>query len=601
MKKKLFLCVISIYICFASVPAHAAVEDIVFGDVFDAHGSVMLIIDVDSGHIVEANKTAVDYYGYSYEELTSMAIQDINILSAEETKAERLLAASEERNYFNFEHKLASGEIRNVEVYSYPFEEDGRNLLYSIIHDVTEKKVLENALESRKRTMYWLGAIFIMIQTAIIIMLNRGLSENRRIQKELYESREKYRSLFDNMVESFALHEIITDEDGKPVDYKYLEVNKAFMESTGLGDVRGMTIREILPGTESMWIDKYGKVALEGDAIDFESYSQALDRHYKVFAYSPQKNRFASIFLDITERVAMEKSLKAEKDRMRTTLMSVGDAVAVADMNGKIETMNDKAEKMTGWKLGQAKGKSLREVFRFRAEDEEGAVEYMPLEKILSEKSTLEWKHGKSLVDIKGQSIPIALKASPIVDEKGILHGVVLVLRDTVEENKWRKEIEYISYHDHLTGLYNRRFFETELERLDTERNLPISVIYADVNGLKIINDAFGHEKGDILLKSAAEVFKRICRADDIISRVGGDEFAVLLPSTPSEMAEKLVDRIRNEIDGVKLETGQLSVAIGWETKSDESQSIEEMLKMAENRMYKRKITERAKIESKEE
>ena len=191
-------------ILLMSVSAHATVEDIVFDDVFDAHGSVMLIIDVDSGHIVEANKTAVDYYGYSYEELTSMAIQDINILSAEETKAERLLAASEERNYFNFEHKLASGEIRNVEVYSYPFEEDGRNLLYSIIHDVTEKKVLENALESRKRTMYWLGAIFIMIQTAIIIMLNRGLSENRRIQKELYESREKYHSLFDNMQEGFA-------------------------------------------------------------------------------------------------------------------------------------------------------------------------------------------------------------------------------------------------------------------------------------------------------------------------------------------------------------------------------------------------------------
>ena len=585
-------------ILLMSVSAHASVKDIVFGDVFDAHGSVMLIIDVDSGQIVEANKTAIDYYGYSYEDLTSMAIQEINILSAEETKAERILAVSEERNYFNFEHKLASGEIRNVEVYSYPFEEDGSNLLYSIIHDVTEKTVLENALESRKRTMYWLGAIFIIIQTAIIIMLNRSLSENRRIQKELYESGEKYRSLFDNMQEGFALHEIITDSGGKPVDYKFLEINKAFMENTGLSDVRGKSVKEVLPDTEALWIEKYGKVAIEGIPIDFESYSKALDRHYKIFAYCPQKNRFASIFLDITDRIEMEKSLKEEKDRMRTTLMSVGDGVIVTDMKGTIEAINERAEKISGWSSVEAIGKNMREILKFKDEKDGNIEELMPIEKILEKKSTIEWKVGKRLVDRKGGSTSIALNASPIIDENGKLHGAVLVLRDTAEESKWRKEIEFISYHDHLTGLYNRRFFETELERLDTRRNLPISVIYADVNGLKIINDAFGHEKGDILLKNAADVLRRICRADDIISRVGGDEFAVLLPATSSEMAEKLVGRIRDAIDGVKLETGKLSIAIGWETKTEENQSIEEMLRIAENRMYKRKISERPKIQS---
>jgi len=577
---------------------HASVKDIVFGDVFDSHGSIMLIIDVDSGQIIQANKAAVDYYGYSYEELTSMAIQEINILSADETKAEMRLAASEERNYFNFEHELASGEIRNVEVYSYPFEEDGENLLYSVIHDVTEKTLLENALESRKKIMYYFGTIFIIVQTAIIIMLNRILYENKRIQKKLYESREKYRSLFDNMQEGFALHEIITDEDGKPVDYRYLEINKAFIKDTGLGDVSGKTIKEVLPGTEAMWIEKYGKVALEGVAIDFEAYTKALDRYYKVFAYSPQKNRFASIFLDITERVEMEKSLKEEKDRMRTTLMSVGDGVIVTDMDGIIEAMNGKAEKMSGWSLEQAIGKDMRQVMKFKDEKDANLEEYMPLEKIFAEKSTIEWKLGKCLIDRSGNCKSISLNASPIIDENGTLHGAVIVLRDTVEENQRRKDIEYISYHDHLTGLYNRRFFETELERLDSKRNLPLSVIYADVNGLKIINDAFGHEKGDILLKNTADILRRICRADDIIGRVGGDEFAVLLPSASSEMAERVVGRIREAIDEVSLETGKLSVAIGWETKTDESQNIEDMLRIAENRMYKRKISERPKIQS---
>jgi len=589
IRKKMFLCVISIYICFASLSANAAVEDIVFGDVLDSHGSVMLLIDVDSGRIVEANSTAVDFYGYSYKELTAMTIQDINILSADETKAEMSIASSEERNYFNFEHELASGEIRNVEVYSYPFEEDGKTMLFSIIHDVTEKTVLENALERRKKNMYMGGTIFIIIQAAIIIILKRSLSENKRIQKELAQNKEKYQSLFENMQEDFALHEMITDEDGKPVDYRYLEVNKAFMENTGLGDVRGKTIKEILPGIEDKWIETYGKVVTEGISIDFESYSQELNRYYKVFAYSPQKNRFASIFLDITERVTMEKSLKAEKDRMRTTLMSVGDGVVVTDMNGNIEAMNEKAEKMTGWKLDQAKGKYMRGVLKFRDEYEEGGEEYMPLEKILTKKTTVEWKHGKRLVGKSGQGIPIALNASPIIDDNGKLHGAVLVLRNTAEEIKWRKEIEYISYHDHLTGLYNRRFFEEETSRLDTARNMPISVIYADVNGLKRINDEFGHEDGDKLLTETARVLKEFCRDEDIIARLGGDEFGILLPSTSSEKAKAIIKRIGQAIDEVQLETGPLSVAMGWDTKTDDKQSMKEKIKEAENYMYKMK------------
>ena len=113
------------------------------------------------------------------------------------------------------------------------------------------------------------------------------------------------------------------------------------------------------------------------------------------------------------------------------------------------------------------------------------------------------------------------------------------------ERTKREKEISYLSYHDVLTGLYNRRFYEEEIKRLDTERNLPISIIIGDVNGLKLVNDAFGHDKGDELLQKAAAAIQSACRTDDIVARWGGDEFVILLPKTKTEEAEEIVNRIK--------------------------------------------------------
>ena len=120
-----------------------------------------------------------------------------------------------------------------------------------------------------------------------------------------------------------------------------------------------------------------------------------------------------------------------------------------------------------------------------------------------------------------------------------------LKVKNAIEFMKRNKDIKYLSYHDKLTGLKNRRFFEEEITRMDTERNLPISIIMGDVNGLKLINDAFGHSKGDELLQKAAAVMKRTCRKDDLVARWGGDEFVIFLPRTEQEEAEQIVNRIK--------------------------------------------------------
>lgn len=143
-------------------------------------------------------------------------------------------------------------------------------------------------------------------------LYGRDVTEAKQAVEELRESEGRFRTLFETMREGFALHEILCDEDGRPVDYRFLEVNPAFEALTGLlaTHLVGRTVQEVLPGIEPLWIERYSRVALTGEPAHFESYSQALDRWYEVHAYRTEPGRFAVVFLDVTERKAAEETLR---------------------------------------------------------------------------------------------------------------------------------------------------------------------------------------------------------------------------------------------------------------------------------------------------
>jgi diguanylate cyclase (GGDEF)-like protein len=197
-----------------------------------------------------------------------------------------------------------------------------------------------------------------------------------------------------------------------------------------------------------------------------------------------------------------------------------------------------------------------------------------------------------------GQPREVSVKGVVIKSSNTIIGGFG-IYADISQRKKAEKEILFINYHDQLTGLYNRRFFEEELKRIDIERNLPISLIMADVNGLKLINDAFGHAYGDMLLIKTGELIKNECRQDEIIARLGGDEFVILLPKTSPEEAEKITKRIKESSSGIKLQSMELSISFGWATKSHIIQDINETLKNAEDYMYRHKLFESPSIRGK--
>jgi diguanylate cyclase (GGDEF)-like protein/putative nucleotidyltransferase with HDIG domain/PAS domain S-box-containing protein len=172
----------------------------------------------------------------------------------------------------------------------------------------------------------------------------------------------------------------------------------------------------------------------------------------------------------------------------------------------------------------------------------------------------------------------------------------VVSLRDITERKRTEDEILYLSYHDKLTGVYNRRFYEEEIKRLDHEWNLPISIIIGDVNGLKIVNDAFGHVKGDEFLKKAAKSIQTACRPDDVVARWGGDEFVILLPRTGTEGAESVVKRIKKLYSDETVNAINIGISLGWDTKTSADQNIMKVLNSAEDYMYQHKTVENKSV-----
>jgi PAS domain S-box-containing protein len=174
------------------------------------------------------------------------------------------------------------------------------------------------------------------------IRIIRLREAHAQAEQALRESEKRYRDLFNGMTEGFSLHEIVTDAEGTPCDYRFLEINPAFERLTGLKkeDLLGRTVLEALPGTEPFWIETYGRVALTGEPTHFEQYSRELDRHYEVRAFRPAERQFAALFLDITFRKRAEDALRESEERFRSLAEGLPELVWVSDADGKTMYLN---------------------------------------------------------------------------------------------------------------------------------------------------------------------------------------------------------------------------------------------------------------------
>jgi diguanylate cyclase len=418
----------------------------------------------------------------------------------------------------------------------------------------------------------------------------QDITQRKLAEIQLIESEERFKGLSDAVFGGIIIYE----------NEIILECNK------GLSELTGYTVEELI-GKNSLELIEPESVDVLRDIIykdcnksfevvgvrkDGSKYSLAI--RGKNITYKGRDVRVVELN-DITERKKMEYELYKEKELFKTTLISVGDGVVSTDTDGNVLIMNRVSEQLTGWTQEEAMGKHIEDVFNLIHEITGEKCEN-PVAKVLATGKIINLANNTLLISKDGISRPIEDNASPIIDEQGNIAGVVLVFRDFTEKKKSLDEIQYLSFYDYLTGVYNRRFYEIELSRLDTKRNWPLTIVMGDVNGLKLINDSFGHNIGDQLLMKVTKAIQSGCREDDIIARIGGDEFVIILTNADGKEADHLINRIKSLLMRERIEGLEITISFGYATKFSETDEIDVIFKKAEDAMYHNKLFERPNI-----
>jgi nitrogen fixation negative regulator NifL len=326
-----------------------------------------------------------------------------------------------------------------------------------VLHGESTNKVLEFGDPGLYRRTY--NALHTPIRDNEGIVVGAGevafnITEQVRAQVALQESEARYHSLFERMTEGFAIHEMIFDENGKPCDYRFLDVNPAFERLTGLKRdfVLNKTYHEVLPDEGDGWIKKYGKVVRTGEPVQFEDFSSGLKRYYEVFAYKYAPTQFATIFLDITDRKRMEDELRINLTKYSVLFETLPLGVTVTDQNGQILESNQEATRLLGLSDEQQKGRLIQgaewkiirpdhslmpaeEFASFRALKEKRRVENIEMG-ILKDDDHINWiSVSASPIPLKNYGVVIAYNdISQRLQAEEALHHAHEELEHTVQE-----------------------------------------------------------------------------------------------------------------------------------------------------------------------
>jgi len=329
--------------------------------------------------------------------------------------------------------------------------------------------------------------------------------------------------------------------------------------------------------------------------------------HQLVEALPEDKTNTAKEFLEYLlggSTVFSPEGLAGKLRLLERVVDSLPDATIAVDRNGKVVVWNRAAEEMTGVKKEAILGRgAYASGTPFYGEPRPLLVNF-----VLG--NGKEWEQEYEKIERKGHMLvgegfaPFACGgrglhfwtlAVPVYDQKGNLLGAVQCIRDIGERKKMEEELRYLSTHDALTGVYNRAYFEEELQRLGKGRSYPISLVLCDLDDLKIVNDVLGHERGDKLLRRVARVLASCIRGADVVARVGGDEFALILPQADRKAAGEIVRRIMKAIekDNAQHPDLPLGISVGAATAENASCSLHETYKEADDAMYRNKIARR--------
>ena len=778
-----------------------------YRNIFQHNKAVMLLIDPQSGAIVDANPAASSFYGYSHNELLALKISDLSARAGDQITEAMAGAQNKEHGHYYFEHRLATGEVRSVEIFSSPVETGGKELLYSIIIDITERRKAEEALRSSEekyrtilenisegyiehdlagnflfannaacgitgysreeltamnyrqivseetaRKMFIVynriyktgqsetlldfeiqhrdGSVVLVELNAMLIrndegrptgyrVMARNVTARRKAEDNLRASEEKYRSILENISEGYfecdINGQIVFVNDSGCVMSGYdresmMRINYRQFSTLETKKRLQKTFQMVIKTGEPSKIDDYEVIRADG-TIRVHQLNVKLIRDDK-----GQPTGFRVVARDITEKKRADESLRRSEEKYRSIMESIMEGYLEYDLSGNITFANDAACTMMGYpreellamnysriaspqttKLIDQTTKDIvatgapRKLVDFEIirkdgtrrihqhnlsliRDAEGkpagiramgrdVTELKWAEEALRQSEerirllfrnipvpTFVWKAqhdkyilsefnsaafqfiGDMIIDALGKPAEQFFAGMPQIaddiarcmdmkrnfenqfwynfddrSEKRYVivkyafappDSVLMHVNDITGQKRAEENLQFISIHDSLTGLFNRFYSDAEISRLAASRMRPVSIIIIDLNNLKKINDEYGHAMGDLYIKNAANILKQTFRPEDMIARIGGDEFLILLPLVDEDICAQAIERLNEYIRLFNRESEfPLSLSAGCAT-AQTGENLLERIREADKRMYEDKAASKASQQS---
>jgi diguanylate cyclase (GGDEF)-like protein/PAS domain S-box-containing protein len=425
------------------------------------------------------------------------------------------------------------------------------------------------------------------IGSHIILLAMEDITDRKLLEAEIQDARE----YAENIVETVREPMVVLNSDLKilTANHSFYETFKVKPEATigkfiyDLGNRQWdiprlrVLVEEILP--LDTVINGY---EVEHDFPDIGRKIMLLNAR-QIFREDIGSHIILLAMEDITDRKLAEERISEVMRQQQAILDNIPNIAWLKDREGKYVAVNGPFSKSFGMTPDDMVGKSVSDIY-----PPELAVKYEKNFREVMATGTRTYFE-ESIVDREGKIQHMEKNETPIFNDTGVIIGVIGIAHDITSRKEVEEALRHDNTHDALTGLYNRAFFDEELDRFAHGRMFPLSIVMADVNGLKTINDTMGHDAGDNLIKLAARIILGAFRAEDIVARIGGDEFAVLLPETDTIVAEEAIKRIMR---CPEITSGQVGIAFGIATAKNKDQ-LAEALKLSDERMYLDKSAQR--------